>query len=69
MNLSSEDTVENLIVSQNLVHSPAAPTSGHPSRKHNDWFDENDEEIKMLLEQNTASARCIKIIQDLYRIR
>ena len=69
MNLSSEDTVENLIVSQNLVHSPAAPTSGHPSGKHNDWFDENDEEIKMLLEQNTASAMCIKIIQDLYRIR
>ena len=32
-------------VFQKVVHSSAATTIGHPSRKHQDWFDENDEEI------------------------
>ena len=32
---------------QKVVHSSAATTIGHPSRKHQDWFDENDEEIKL----------------------
>ena len=50
MNLSSEDS-ENWTVFQNVVHSSAATTIGHPSRKHQDWFDENDEEIKLLLEE------------------
>ena len=50
MNLSSEDPEENWTVFQQVVHSSAATTIGHPSRKHQDWFDENDEEIKMLLE-------------------
>ena len=27
---------------------------GHPSRKHPDWFDENDEEIKLLLEEKNC---------------
>ena len=36
---------------QKVVHSSAATTIGHPSRKHQDWFDENDEEIKLLLEE------------------
>ena len=51
MNLSSEDPEENWTVFQNVVHSSAATTIGHPSRKHQDWFDENDEEIKLLLEE------------------
>ena len=51
MNLSSEDPEENWTVFQKVDHSPAATTIGHPSRKHQDWFDENDEEIKMLLEE------------------
>ena len=33
------------------MHSSAATTIGHLSRKHEDWFDENDEEIKLLLEE------------------
>ena len=51
MNLSSEDPEENWTVFQKVVHSPAATTIGHPSCKHQDWFDENDEEIKLLLEE------------------
>ena len=42
---------ENWTVFQQVVHSSAATTIGHPSRKHQDWFDENDEEIKLLLEE------------------
>ena len=41
-----------------VVHSSAATTIGHPSRKHQDWFDENDEEIKLLLEEK----HCVPII-------
>ena len=51
MNLSSEDPEEKLTVFQKVVHSSAATTIGHPSRKHQDWFDENHEEIKFLLEE------------------
>ena len=51
MNLSSEDPEENWTVFQKVVHSSAATTIGNPSRKHQDWFDENDEEIKLLLEE------------------
>ena len=51
MNLSSEDPEENWTVFQKVVHSSAATTIGHQSRKHQDWFDENDEEIKLLLEE------------------
>ena len=39
MNLSSEDPEENWTVFQKVVHSSAATTIGHPSRKHQDWFD------------------------------
>ena len=34
-----------------MVHSSAATTQGHPSRKHQDWFDENDDEIQRFLEE------------------
>ena len=51
MNLSSEDPEENWTVFQKVVHSSAATTIGHPSGKHQDWCDENDEEIKFLLEE------------------
>ena len=36
---------------QKVVHSSAESTIGNPSCKHQDWFDENDEEIKLLLEE------------------
>ena len=48
MNLISEDPEEKSDF-QNAVHSSAATTLGYPSRKHQDQFDENDEEVKRLL--------------------
>ena len=57
MNLSSEDPEENWTVFQKVVDSSAATTIGHPSRKHQDWFNENDEEIKLLLEKKTLLAQ------------
>ena len=51
MTLSSEDPEENWTVFQKVVHSSAATTIGHPSRKHQDWF----EEIKLLL----CEKRCL----------
>ena len=55
MNLSSEDPEGNWTVFQKVVHSSAATTKGQPSRKHQDWFDENDKEIKLLVEEK----RCL----------
>ena len=51
IHLSSEDQEENWTVIQNVVHSSVATTLGHPSGKHQDWLEENDEEIKALLEE------------------
>ena len=47
----SENPEENRTVFHKTVHSSAATTSGHPSSKHQDWFDENDDEIQRLLEE------------------
>ena len=69
MNLSSEDPEKNWTVFQKVVHYSAATTIGFPSRKHQDWFDENDEEIKLLLEENTACTRHIKMILAVYQRR
>ena len=49
INLSSEDPEQNWSVFHKKVHSSAATTLGHPSRKHQDWFDENNDEIQRLL--------------------
>ena len=57
MNLISEDPEENWTVFQKVVHFSAATTIGHPSRKHQDWFDENDEEIEVLLEEKALPAQ------------
>ena len=61
MNLSSEDPEENWTVFHKTVLSSAACTLGHPSRKHQDWFDENDDEIQRLLEEK---HRLLKAHQD-----
>ena len=50
INLSSENPEENWTVFHKTVYSSAATTLGNPSRKHQDWFDENDDEIQRLLE-------------------
>ena len=57
LNLSSEDPEENWTDFQKVVHSSAATTIGHPSRKQQDWFDENDEEIKLLLEEKHCFSK------------
>ena len=64
INLSSEGPEENWTGFQNVVHSSDVTTLGHPSRKHQDWFDENDEEIKRLLEE---TQRLYKTHQNAYR--
>ena len=51
INLSSENPEENWRVFHKTDHSSAATTLGHPSCKHQDWFDENDDEIQRLLEE------------------
>ena len=61
MNLSSEDPEKNWTVFHKTVLSSAASTLGHPSRKHQDWFDENDDEIQRLLEEK---HRLLKAHQD-----
>ena len=58
INLSSENPEENWTVFLKTVHSSSATTLGHPYRKHQDWFDENDDEIQT----NTDCTRHIKMI-------
>ena len=45
INLSSEDPEENWTVLHKMVHSSTATTLGYLSRKHQDWFDENNDEV------------------------
>ena len=47
---SSEDVDESWTVFRDTVHSSAMYSLGPVSRKHQDWFDENDNEIQGLLE-------------------
>ena len=51
INLSSENPEENWTVFHKTVRSSAATTLNHPPRKHQDWFDENGDEIQRLLEE------------------
>ena len=51
INLSSENCEKIWTVFHKTVQSSAATTLGHSSRKHHDWFDENDDEIQRLLEE------------------
>ena len=51
INLSSENPEEIWTVLHKTVHSSAAIAIGHPSRKRQDWFDENDDEIQRHLEE------------------
>ena len=60
INLSSDNPEENWTVFHETVYSSAATTLGHPSRKHQDWFDENDDEIQRL----QVKHRLHKVHQD-----
>ena len=48
---SSEDVDESWTVFRDTIHSSAMDSLGPVSRKHQDWFDENDKEIQGLLEE------------------
>ena len=48
---NSEDVDESWTVFRDTVHSSAMDSLGPVSRKHQDWFDENDKEIQGLLEE------------------
>ena len=48
---SSEDVHESWTVFRDTIHSSAMDSLGPVSRKHQDWFDENDKEIQGLLEE------------------
>ena len=69
LQLSSDDPQENLTVLRNAFHSSAVNNLGHESRKQQDWFDENDEEIRIFLKKNTAYTRHIKMILAQYPTR
>ena len=51
---SSEDVDESWSVFRNTVHSSAMDSLGPVSRKHQDWFYENDKEIQGLLAEDTS---------------
>ena len=48
---NSKDVDESWTVFRDTVHSSAMDSLGPVSRKHQDWFDENDKEIQGLLEE------------------
>ena len=51
MKLTSDYPEENWTVFRDTVHSSAMDSLGPVSRKQQDWFEENDEEIQGLLEE------------------
>ena len=51
MELCSDEPEENWTVFRDTIHSSATDSLGPVSRKHQDWFNENDEEIQGLLEE------------------
>ena len=57
INLSSESPEENWTVFHKIVHSSTATTLGHPSRKHQNCFDENDDEISESSSRKTPIAQ------------
>ena len=57
MELASDDPEENWTVFRDTVRSSAMDSLGPVSRKHQDWFDENDEEIQGLLEEKREKPK------------
>ena len=66
---SSEDVDESWTVFRDTIHSSAMDSLGSVSRKHQDWFDENDKEIQGLLEENTKNTRLTSEIPAQYLAR
>ena len=62
--LSSENPEKNKTIFLNVFHSSAVPNFGHTFRKHLDWFDENDDEIKSLIEEKHRLHKASKYDTD-----
>ena len=56
---SSEDVDESWTVFRDTVYSSAMDSLGPVSRKHQDWFDENDKEIQGLLEEKHQKHKAL----------
>ena len=69
MELRSDDPEENWTVIRDTVHSSAMDSLEPVSRKHQDWFDENDKEIQDSLKRNTKNTRHTLVIPAQYPIR
>ena len=65
----SEDVDESWTVFRDTVHSSAMDSLGPVSRKHQDWFDENDKEIQGLLEEKHQNTRLTSEIPAQYLAR
>ena len=61
MELSSDDPEENWTVFRDTIHSSAMDSLGPVPRKHQDWFDENEEEIQGLLEEKHQKHKGYKL--------
>ena len=48
---NSVKRIQRMSLFRNAFHSSVVDNLGHKSRKNQDWFDENDEEIQDLLEE------------------
>ena len=59
MDLTSDDPEENWTVFGDTVHSSAMDSLGPVFRNHQDWFDENDEEIQGLLEEKHENSAIV----------
>ena len=58
MNLSYNGTINNQWETLcEEVYKTSVDTLGHTTRKHQDWFDENDAEILSLLEESMKSVK------------
>ena len=69
MELTSDDPEQNWTVFRDTVHSSAMDSLGPVSRKHQDWFDENDDEIQRLLEEKHQNTRHTLVIPAQYPVR
>ena len=63
MHLGQAKIEEDCVVLRDKIHDRAFQLLGHTTRKKQDWFDENDEEIKEML----AEKNRLYIIYQLYQ--
>eukprot|EP00058_Branchiostoma_floridae_P025635 XP_002611125.1 hypothetical protein BRAFLDRAFT_88477 [Branchiostoma floridae] len=60
LDLSAKDAEANWTAFKEAVYNTALSHLGQQSRKHQDWFDENDEEIQGLLDEKQKAYRALQ---------